>query len=64
MDTTDKFTFYREVDRTAYQLMFDHGQNAPLYAARLAREAESEGKYDEAAFWKAVSVSVTPRLGS
>lgn len=46
---------YAEVGRTAYQLGKDHGQNAYLYATRLFKEAEAEGKTAEAIFWKAVA---------
>jgi hypothetical protein len=52
---------YVKVSRTAHQLAADHGPNAYLYAAKLAREAEAEGKLDEAAFWEAVSGALTPR---
>jgi hypothetical protein len=52
---------YAEVSRTAHQLAADHGHNAYLYAARLSREADAEGKPDEADFWKAVFVALTPR---
>jgi len=57
MSTVD----YIEVGRTAHQLFADHGPSAYVYAAKLAREAEAEGKLDEAAFWKAVSAALTPR---
>ena len=57
MSTVD----YVEVARTAHQLAADHGPNAHLYAARLSQEAETTGKLDEAAFWKAVSAALTPR---
>jgi len=43
---------YVEVSRTAHQLAADHGHNAYPYAARLAREADADGKPDEAEFWK------------
>jgi hypothetical protein len=52
---------YVEVSRTAHQLALDHGHNAYLYAAKLSREADAEGKQDEADFWKAVSAALTPR---
>jgi hypothetical protein len=52
---------YAEVGRTAHQLEEDQGRNAYLYAARLSKEAESEGKTDEAAFWKAVADSLKLR---
>ena len=52
---------YTEVYRTAHQLAADHGHNAHLFAARLSREAEAEGKSNEADFWKAVSAALTPR---
>jgi hypothetical protein len=52
---------YAEVDRTAYQLGIDHGQNAYLYATRLFKEAEAEGKTEEATFWKAVADSLKLR---
>lgn len=50
-----------EVGRTAHQLARDHGRNASRYAAKLAGEAEAEGKADETEFWKAVSAWLTPR---
>ena len=50
-----------EVLRVAHQLIIDHGPSAYLYAARLGREADAEGKADEAAFWRAVSASLRPR---
>lgn len=50
-----------EVTRTAHQLAADHGHNAYQYADRLCREADAEGKQDEADFWKAVSAALTPR---
>jgi len=50
-----------EVGRTAHQLAKDHGRNAYLYAAKLAGEAEAEGKADETEFWKAVSACLAPR---
>lgn len=52
---------YTEVGRTSYQLERDHGQNAYKYAVRMAGEAESDGKSDEADFWKAVAASLKPR---
>jgi len=52
---------YVEVSRTAHQLALDHGHNAYLYAAKLAREANAEGKTDEAEFWSRVSAALTPR---
>jgi len=52
---------YVEVSRVAHQLVADHGSNAYLFAAKLATEAESSGRADEAAFWGAVSAAVTPR---
>jgi hypothetical protein len=52
---------YVEVSRTAHQLALDHGHNAYLHAAKLAREANVEGKTNEAEFWKAVSAALTPR---
>jgi hypothetical protein len=53
---------YVEVGRVAYQLTKDHGpEHARLYAARLAQEAEAEGKTNEAEFWKAVAGELTPR---
>jgi hypothetical protein len=52
---------YAEVSRTAHQLALDHGHSAYQYAAKLAREADLEGKTDEAEFWKAVSAALTPR---
>jgi hypothetical protein len=57
MDTVD----YVEVGRTAHQLRQDHGHHAHLYAAKLSREAQAEGKTAEAEFWKAVSAALTPR---
>lgn len=50
-----------EVGRTAYELGNRHGQNACQYAAGLAVEAISEGKTEEAAFWKAVAEFLRPR---
>lgn len=61
MDTSDRFDFYRKAGQVAYQLEFDHGHNAPFYAAKLAKEAELEGRLDEAEFWRYVSSSVTTR---
>jgi hypothetical protein len=52
---------YVKVSRTAHQLALDHGHNAYLYAAKLAREANAAGKTDEAEFWKAVSAALAPR---
>ena len=52
---------YVEVSRTAHQLALDHGHNAYLQAAKWAREANVEGKTNEAEFWKAVSAALTPR---
>jgi abortive infection bacteriophage resistance protein len=52
---------YAEVGRTAYQLGRDHGPNAYLYATRLSKQAEAEGKTDESAFWKAVAESLKLR---
>ena len=53
---------YTEVGRTAYQLGEDHGgHNAYLYATRISKEAEAEGKPDDAAFWKAVADSLKRR---
>ena len=52
---------YVEVSRKAHQLALDHGHNAYQYAARLACEANAEGKMDEEAFWKAVSAALAPR---
>jgi hypothetical protein len=52
---------YIEVGRKAHQLSADHGRDAHLYAAKLAQDAEAEGKLDEAAFWKAVSAALAPR---
>jgi hypothetical protein len=52
---------YVEVGRTAHQLRRDHGHDAHVYAAKLSREAEAEGKAAEAEFWKAVSAALTPR---
>jgi hypothetical protein len=57
MSTVD----FVEVSRTAHKLALDHGHNAYLYAAKLAREANAERKQDEAEFWKAVSAALTPR---
>jgi hypothetical protein len=34
------------------KLVKDRGPNADLYAARLAEQAEREGKADEAALWR------------
>ncbi|UWZ83825.1 DUF6966 domain-containing protein [Occallatibacter riparius] len=50
-----------EVGRTAFELVNRHGRNACRYAANLAAEALSEGKSDEAAFWKAVAEHLQPR---
>ena len=50
-----------EVSRVSYQLGIDHGQNAHLYATKLAAEAAAEKKVDEAEFWKAVAAALTPR---
>jgi hypothetical protein len=52
---------YVEVGKVAHQLQRDHGRTAYLYAARLAHEAEAEGKTAEAEFWNAVSASLRPR---
>ena len=52
---------FTEVSRTAHQLALDPGFGAYLYAAKLSHEARAEGRQDEAEFWKAVSVSLTPR---
>ena len=50
-----------EVGRVAHQLTLDHGRTAYLYAERLGREFEAEGKAAEAAFWRAVWASMRPR---
>jgi len=52
---------YVDVFRAAHQLALDHGHNAYLHAAKLAREANVEGKTNEAEFWNAVSAALTPR---
>ncbi len=52
---------WTEVSRTAHELGLRHGRNASEYAAKLAREAELEGKAEEREFWKAVSASLRPR---
>lgn len=57
MDQVDRL----KVGRTAYQLRIDHGPDAYLYAARLAREADADGKPEEAAFWRAVYAALRPR---
>lgn len=53
-----------KVFRIAHQLLADHGRNAYLYAARLSKEAEEEGKTNEAEFWKSVASAVTPRTSN
>jgi len=52
---------YVEVGRTAHQLQRDHGHRAHIYAIKLSREAEADGKTAEAEFWKAVAAALTPR---
>lgn len=52
---------YIEVGRVSHQLFKDHGRDAWQYAAKLAKEAEAQGKVDEAAFWWAVSGALKPR---
>ena len=58
---TEEIERIAEISRTAHQLSRDHGRTAYQYAARLSEQARSEGKTEEAEFWKAVSASLTPR---
>lgn len=52
---------YVEVDREAHQLLQSHGQNAYLYAARLAEKAANDGEREAEQFWRAVYASIRPR---
>jgi hypothetical protein len=53
-----------EVERAAHQLSLDHGIRAYLYAARLANEAHAKQEPDDAEFWNAVAMTLTPREAS
>ena len=57
MDNVD----YIEVGREAHQLASTYGRDAWIYAGRWEKLAAEEGKFEEAAFWRAVSVSLKPR---
>ena len=54
--------FWLEVGRAAHQLELDHGRNAYNYASKLAIKVEQDGSKDDVKFWKAVSVSLKPRM--
>ena len=45
----------------AHELSDRHGWSARRYAAQLAAEALEEGGNEESEFWKAVTLSLTPR---
>jgi hypothetical protein len=53
-----------EVERAAHQLSLDHGIRAHLYAARLANEARAKQEPDDAEFWNAIAMTLTPREAS
>jgi len=50
-----------EVDREAHELELRHGHNAFTYAAKLAEKSKRAGDPAAAAFWHAVSASLSPR---
>lgn len=52
-----------EVSREAHELALRHGRTAHIDAARLAEKAQSAGDVKTAQFWRAVSRSLTSRLG-
>lgn len=52
-----------EVSRKAHEFALRHGRTAHIDAARLAEKAESAGDVKASQFWRAVSRSLTSRLG-
>jgi hypothetical protein len=52
---------FTEVGRQAHELGLRHGRDAHYFAAKLALQAQSNGRTDEHAFWKAVERTLTPR---
>jgi hypothetical protein len=52
---------YVEVGRKAHEMITSHGRKVRLYATKLATAARDEGQLEEAAFWRAVELSITPR---
>lgn len=51
-----------EVSREAHELALRHGRNAHVHAEKLAEKAEAVDDLDGAQFWKAVFLSLRPRV--